>query len=67
METRIPAIPLTMTRKKKRIAIYLTLAVVGLADPGKMEVIIEDARDSENPWMHTPVELIQWAVLGGAK
>ena len=33
------------------------------ADPGKMEVIIEDARNTQNHWLQAPVEIIRWKIL----
>lgn len=33
------------------------------ADPGVLEVTVEDASNSTNPWMNTPVEIIRWSVL----
>ncbi len=33
------------------------------ADPGKMEVIVEDSRETGNHWMQTPVEILRWRIL----
>lgn len=33
------------------------------ADPGALEVIVEDAANSTNAWMNTPVEIVRWSAL----